>query len=304
MLQLRRLSADALDSLAARTAFPPPWNSLPELRSAADTYCRSFLDERSALARARFAPTRLCDALDRRLRTDAVEYLDRSDFPAERKLRLVRALHRINRLLGTYRLCFRLLEPLIRAVSEREGRPARVLELASGSGEFTLDLVRAARRKNLAVEVTGSDYIPEYVRAAAANAARRGLDAEFRVLDAFDFASGCAEGEFDVVFVAQSLHHFSPGQLATMIAQARRVATTAFVGVDGFRSLWVLTTFPLLAASAFNAPFLHDAVLSARKFYSDAELALLGAIAAPDARVKTATRQPGFSVLTVRWDAN
>jgi SAM-dependent methyltransferase len=177
------------------------------------------------------------------------------------------------------------------------------LELASGSGEFSLGVARLARKRGLDVEITGSDYVEEYVRAAAENARRRGSEARFRVLDAFDFAGRCEPGEFDIVFVAQSLHHFSPGQLAKIIAQSRTVATTAFVGVDGLRSLRVLAVFPLLAASALSRRFLHDAVVSARKFYSDAELAIVGRIAAADARVETATRQPGFSILTVRWGA-
>ena len=46
--------------------------------------------------------------------------------------------------------------------------------------------------------------------------------------------------------------------------------------------------------------FLHDSVITGRKFYSLAELELIARLAAPGARVEVRAAQPGYSVLTVR----
>ncbi len=242
-------------------------------------------------------------ALDVALRTDRAELLDRADVPAQRKLAIVRALHRQNRAVFSYARFLRHLEPLVREVQAREGRPARVLELASGSGEFTLALAELAERKRLPVEITGSDVVAAYVDDGNARATRRRLKVRFEVVNAFDM-SALAPGAYDVAFIAQSLHHFTPGQLAMMIAQARRVAKAGFVGIDGHRSLLVLAFLgvagPLSAAASLTPGFLHDAWVSGRKMYPMAELELIAQLATPEGRVTVREDFPGFTVLTVR----
>ena len=80
----------------------------------------------------------------------------------------------------------------------------------------------------------------------------------------------------------QSLHHFTPGQLALMIAQVGAAGARTFVGIDG---RW----------------FVHDALVSARRLYAEAELELVASIAAPTARVSVGANGPFHSVLTVEY---
>jgi len=86
--------------------------------------------------------------------------------------------------------------------------------------------------------------------------------------------SDLPEGAYDLAFIAQSVHHFSPGKLARMIAESRRVATTALVSVDGYRSVGMLGFVIGTAALTARPAIIHDATLSARKFYSAPELSV------------------------------
>ena len=107
-------------------------------------------------------------------------------------------------------------------------------------------------------------------------------------------------GEFDIVVMAQSLHHFTPGQLAVVIAQSGRHATTAFVGIDGYRSVLLAGGVPLIASLQGIVSFTLDGLTSARKFYSELELDMIAEIAT-GRRDHTLDCLWPLSVLTVRF---
>ena len=161
---------------------------------------------------------------------------------------------------------------------------------------------RKERRKarKLPVEITGSDYIPTYIHHARAQARRRGVPATFRLVNAFDMTD-VDVGAYDIVFICQSIHHFTAGQLAMMMAQSARRATTAFVGIDGFRSLLLLGLVPGIAALTLRPSFVHDAWITARRLFSQSELRLVGRLACPSADVQVFRHDVGFSVVQVRF---
>ena len=241
---------------------------------------------------------RTADALDRWMRTDEVEYLDRTDFPEHDKRALVRGVHMMNVMTASYWRFFRFLRPQLEAITRRTGRPPRLLELASGAGGFALALGALAQRHGLSIDLTGSDIVPLYVETANAAAAARKSSVTFRLLDALDM-SDIGDGAFDLVFIAQSAHHFPPGKLARMIAEAERIATTGFVSFDGFRSLHLLAFVAGTSLLSMRPAMIHDAVTSARKFYAEPELRLMATMAAPAAAVRIARLWPINSVLAV-----
>lgn len=271
------------------------------MRTSIDRAVTELREGRRKIRRRHGPLTQVAGWLDDVIQTDRREHLDDPDFPTEEKVRMVQGLHRLNVALLSYRRFLRRLRPLIEEVARRRGGKARLLELASGSGEFSLNLAAIAARSGLPLEVTGSDYIPDYVTAANSVSEQRGVDARFRVVNAFDM-SDLAPDSYDLVFTAQSMHHFSPGDLGLMIAQTSRVATTAFIGIDGYRSVPHLAFIPGMAALMFQKTFVHDAWITARRLYSEPELSLIGELAAPDAVTAVDNHMFGFSVLTVRFD--
>ena len=143
--------------------------------------------------------------------------------------------------------------------------------------------------------------MPAYVADANIRAQARRLPVRFVELNAFDLLSTLTPGDFDICFIAQSIHHFSPGQLAMMVAQAGLAGARHFVGIDGRRSLLMAVGLPLFTALSLQRDFVHDAAITARRFYSEAELALIADIAAPGADVSVERAEPGYSVLHVRY---
>jgi hypothetical protein len=294
------LSAEAHERLAARQGFPPAWTDMAELERAADAWFADWLAIRGELARERGGRDRLSDRLDRAIRTEEPEHLDDPDFPVQGKLRIVRGLHAFNVIYRSYGRYIRLLAPLIEEIARREGRPARLLELASGSGELALELGRRVRDRGLPVVITGSDYVPEYLERATTRARERDLPVEFELLNAFDM-SDVEPGRFDAAFVIGSTHHFTHGQVAKMIAQARTRATTAFVNLDPRRSVPHLLGILLYPSLTLQLPLLHDAWISARKFFSVYELETVARIAAPGAEITWTPATP-CDAMTVRFD--
>lgn len=291
MFQLHRLNRDLIPGLLASTCAQDP------LEDRVDRIIVRLREARRREAAGRGLATRLAVGVDGWLRTDAPEFLDLPDYADAAKVDIVTRLDRLNRALHAYRRFFALLRPAIAAAYRRERRPVRILELASGSGSFTVALARQARAAGLPVEVHGSDYLAAHVRAGERRAAAAGLAVPFRQVNAFDM-DNVAEGEFDLIFLAQTMHHFSPGQLARMVEQSVHKAPR-FVGIDVRRSLHVWGIVPAMAALSPHWGFLHDGIVSIRKMYSEPELALIAQLAAPGHAVRTRGAFPGYSVLEV-----
>ena len=273
---------------------------MAELERFADGWIAGWLATRRELARGKGVFTRAHDRLDQWLRTDKIEHLDDPDYPVKKKTRIVRGMHRSAVLYRFYPRYVKLLTPLIREVAGRENRPARLLKLASGSWELAMEICRRSLAQHLPVTITGSDYIPEYVEQAAARATERGLSMDFRVINAFDM-SDLGPGEFDIILISHSTHHFTPGQLAMMIAQSGRVATCAFVSIDGQRSLNGLLGILVLPTLTFQFAQLHDGWISARRYFSRYELTHIPLIAVPAAAVSLKIAYP-MNCLTVCFD--
>lgn len=297
MFQLAELNRRARAAL-----FPDgfTYRGMQELESVADVAISRLRGERARLASSWWE--KLHTQLERRVDTDVVEYLDRAEHPEMLKLRQIRWLHRQNLTLGAYSRFLRLLMPAVEeAIRARRGAPARSLELASGSGELTLALARLAAKERIAVQITGSDIVPGYVRQANARAQAEASSATFRELNAFDLSPALIPGDVDVAFIVQSMHHFSPGQLAMMIAQVGAAGARRFVGIDALRGLLLLGVLPATCLLSLDPYFVHDALVSMRHMYSDAELDLVASIAVPDARVVVHNDGPFISVLTVEY---
>ncbi|NTW69644.1 MAG: class I SAM-dependent methyltransferase [Chlorobiaceae bacterium] len=299
MLQLKTAGFKALDNLRMEGIFPPCWKNMAALETAANDSISQFLAERFRISQELGGAFLWPELIDRTLRTSETEYMDTESIPEWEKLELVKALDRQNTMMQLYPRYVELLIPLINEIAEHKKHDVRVLELACGAGGLTLALAEALRTKNLPASVTGSDIVPSYIEAGNALAAKKKLPASFRQLNAFELNSA-GKGVFDLVVISQSLHHFTPGQLAIMIALASEHAASAFVGIDGYRSLLLACGVPLVAAMQGIMSFTLDGVTSARKFYTELELDMIAEIATGK-RTHTVSCSWPLSILTVRF---
>lgn len=297
MLQMTELAHQAHRELQLQSSFPPAWETMEELEERTDDWMARWLERRSKAARGPYYS--LLDGFDRIVRTDLKERTDDPEVSPERKLRIVRSLHRTNTMLGVYRHYFRILTPLIKQIAAERNRSVRLLELASGSGELAMQLARIAAKKDLPLEVTGSDYVEAVVLNAAKRAERRGLDVRFLNINAFDMGSALVKGQYDMFLIVGTMHHFKPGKLAVMMAQARRFSDpgSLFVGIDPFRSIPMVLFLPIAHLITFLPDHIYDAWLTARKAYTLCELEQIARIALPDAPITVAHSIPGLTFL-------
>lgn len=299
MLQLKTAGFKALGNLRPWGNFSSGFLNMDELNLKADEAVARFLDERFAVSQELGGVFFLLELLDTAIRTSDQELMDKPNLPESEKLDMVQALDRQNVMMQLYPRYIDTLLPLITEVAERTKREVRVLELASGAGGLAFALAETAEQKNLDVRITASDIVPAFIEEGNGIAAKKKLAVSFRLLNAFDLTE-LEMGEFDIVVMAQSLHHFTPGQLAVIIAQSARHAKTAFVGIDGYRSMLLAGGVPLIASLQGIGSFTLDGLTSARKFYSELELDIISEIATGK-RDHTLDCSWPLSVLTVRF---
>ncbi|NTW56793.1 MAG: class I SAM-dependent methyltransferase [Chlorobiaceae bacterium] len=301
MLQLKTASGIALGNLRSRNEFPPAWKTIAELEQVTDHAIASFLDERLRASKELGGAFLLEELADRALRTGEQELMDGDRLNDREKLDLVRALDRQNAVMQIYPTLIGIVLPLALEAAKRTGKDAHVLELAGGTGGFALALAEKVRNEGLPVRITGSDIVPAYIGEARKQAENRQLPVEFIRLDALDtdgFGNDACDA--DVVVLSQSLHHFTPGQLAVMISRSVQHPTSAFIGIDGYRSVLLAAGVPFIASLQAIPSFAIDGLISARKFYSEAELGIIAEIAAGAGSHSVSCSWP-LSILCVRF---
>ena len=299
MLQLKTAGFKALGNLRSSRDFPTGWLDMDDLNLKADNTVSRFLEERFAASQKLGGGFLAVELLDRAVRTSDSEHMDRLNLPESERLELVKALDRQNIMMHLYPRYVDILLPLINEVAEHKKREVRVLELASGAGGLALALAEEVRHNKMDVRITGSDIVPAYIEQGNLQTTKNNLPLSFRLLNAFNLQE-LDNGEFDIVVMSQSLHHFTPGQLAVIIAQCSRLTKTAFVGIDGYRSLLLTGGVPLIASLQGIGSFTLDGLTSARKFYSELELDIIAELATGKRNHTVSCSWP-LSVLTVRF---
>ena len=243
------------------------------------------------------------------LNTDRIEFIDRADFPIEKKIKIIKGLDIKNKLFGTYNKIFRYLEPLIEEVNRNEKRTFKILELAGGLGDLSIGLYEVAnkKKKEFDILITGSDIIPNYVDISNDQVAAKNMEIEFKVIDAMSLSE--VEGEkFDIVISLHSLHHFSPFEISKLIQNAKKVSNYGLFAVDGKRNflnlVFMIMTALIPSVLSMNFMFLHDAIISGRKMYRSSFLLRLGLASSPDSIVESGEFSLGLEYLKVTPQEN
>lgn len=300
MLQFYKLNRQALAVLEEEGLFPSSWETGEQLEQIADAALARLRVVRAELAQQSPTLLRMRETFDRWLQCDTIEYLDRDDLSEADKLRLVRRLHYLNKGVGAYRRFLYWMRPCIERMVRRRSGPVRVLELASGSGDYALGLARMARELGVPLEITGSDLVGSYAEHARQRARERGLPVRFIELDALDLTP-IEHGSYDLILMLQSAHHFTAGELARVIAQAGQVGASDFAIIDGRRSLVLLGALPLSCLPLASPRLLADGLISARRFYSEPELELIANLAAPRDHVEVRRVEPATTLAFVHY---
>lgn len=197
------------------------------------------------------------------------ELLDQLPADDPRAVRSRHDLKLINALLFHTRMMAR---GLIRHCGD--DRPRTLVDLGSGDGTFILGVARrlASRWPNVSVTLLDrQDIVSGDTRAAFA---ALGWKVETVMADLFDFLEGIGPADADIITANLFLHHFTPQQLARLLARAAQAARL-FVACEPRRTSWVRESSRLLWALGCNDVSVHDAVASARAGFTGKELSAL-----------------------------
>lgn len=241
----------------------------------------------SAASEAARSPLeRLAQALDRMVYADRAEWLDDPAFDEALRVRTLERLDRFNEALGSYDAFYAVIEPAVEAARAAGVARPVVVDLASGHGAFAVELSLRLGAREGRVRVVATDLHEAYLELGRARAASLALPPEhmgFFPQDALDLRDLEAKvgAKVDVIVCTQTLHHFPPGFVSRMIAEAARVARSAVVLVDGERSPVSLLGVALLASlmARGGVPFMHDSFVSMRRMFTEQELALVARLA-------------------------
>lgn len=230
---------------------------------------------------------------------DAEEYLDDPEFDPDERVRVLSHLDALNELLGSYRLFFDSVRPLLR----KQGK-TRILDLAAGHAGFTLEAARIAEREGLDLELVASDVKAEYLEIGARQAKQESLRVDFVLQDALDLGN-IERGRYDVITCTQSLHHFPAGLVTVMLSEALRAAGRGVMFVDGCPSLLGAAAVGSLCLIRYgDRAFAHDAVVSFRRFFAPEELELLARLTARGSELEVRRLAPAYTLVRARSSAS
>ena len=199
----------------------------------------------------------LREALDFSRRAEGPEWMD---LPCSyEELRdCLRDLRAVNRITFGYRPTLNWLSRL------RFGGEAHIVDVGCGSGDMLREIERWARRKKVAVRLTGIDLNPFAARAAR-EAAQAGEQIRWVTGDAFSFDEG---ERIDIVISSLFTHHLADGEIRQFLQWMERRAERGWFINDLHRKPQPYLLFQVLAKAAGWHKFVqHDGPLSIRRSF-------------------------------------
>jgi 2-polyprenyl-3-methyl-5-hydroxy-6-metoxy-1,4-benzoquinol methylase len=162
------------------------------------------------------------------------ELMDKPGLDLSEHLQALQGLRRINRVSRTGSVLWPAVARLARR-KEVNGRPVRVLDLASGGGDNPIKLDRQARRAGLNLEVEGCDISPQAVDYAQKQARAHNANVRFFVLDA---VHDTLPSGYDVLTCSLFLHHLDETDAIALLRQMGNAARRLVLVDDLVRSRW------------------------------------------------------------------
>ncbi len=142
--------------------------------------------------------------------------MDQPTLSAVEHGRALRGLGRLNRWSATVGAVWPLIRERCRVVEAERGRPARVLDLASGGGDVAIGLWERARAEGVALEMSGCDRSDFAVEQARGLAERRRATVRFRM---HDVIADRLPGGYDILLSTLFLHHLSEAEACLFLGR-------------------------------------------------------------------------------------
>jgi ubiquinone/menaquinone biosynthesis C-methylase UbiE len=213
--------------------------------------------------------------LDFRVRDAAItEWLDAETMDDAALRHNLGDIRRINWLLGwtafTVRGVARQAEAIAKITGKRE---FTLLDVASGSADIPLAIVRWVERAGYKARIVATDISPQIVAVAQEQAA----DVPSVTVERQDALNlPYAPGSFDIALCTLAIHHFEPERAVELLAGMARVGKHVLVFDVARARLAYIGSLLLTRLLPMDAMTRHDAPASVRRAYSARELRELG----------------------------
>lgn len=202
------------------------------------------------------------DQMDFSQRANLAELMDEPCSFAEFQACL-RDLEKVNRLTGSYRPTLGWLHQLI-AARPKHAEPLHVVDVGCGHGDMLRQIAAWARKRAVAVELTGVDLNPHAARAA--REVQSSADITWITGDAFSVA---LPRQADVVISSLFTHHLPEAEIVRFLAWMEASARVGWLVNDLHRSRSAYHLFRGLATVMQWHRFVqHDGPVSIRRAFS------------------------------------
>jgi ubiquinone/menaquinone biosynthesis C-methylase UbiE len=210
-----------------------------------------------------------------------------------------RDIQRVNGLLGGTSIILRHLPALIGPQPAQE--PVTILDLATGSADIPVAIVRWARARDLVVSIIASDFSEQILELA------RVQSEPFPEITLAQFDARevpLPDHHVDIVLCSLSLHHFDPDDAVRVLSEMRRLGRRGFILNDlrrdrlGYAAAWAASR-----VTTRNRLTRNDAPLSVRRAYTIAELGHL--LRQAEVNAARITTHPWFRMAAVApaWES-
>jgi 2-polyprenyl-3-methyl-5-hydroxy-6-metoxy-1,4-benzoquinol methylase len=193
------------------------------------------------------------------------ELMDDPDLDPVKHRQALAGLARLNAWSGGAGLLWKEL----RRLASQAGRPLRVLDVATGSGDVPIQLAKRAKHAGIPMHFTGCDVSDTALSAARQNALQAGVELQVFQHDVFHTA---LPSGFDVILASLFLHHLTDEQAVALLQDMGRATQQAIIVSDLVRSRLNLVVVTVASRLLSRSPIVHfDGPASVRAAYTSAE---------------------------------
>jgi 2-polyprenyl-3-methyl-5-hydroxy-6-metoxy-1,4-benzoquinol methylase len=193
-----------------------------------------------------------------------LEMMDRPQPVSDELERDLERIRQLNRWFGSYRLVLGFMRRWI-----KPGTHARILDLATGSGDIPRLIANCARRIGGQVEIDAVDRQPATLEIS------RKLSTQYPEIHYHeaDILEWHSVESYDIVLCTLALHHFSDEDAVRVLRQCRELSRKFVLVSDLRRGFLLQAGVYLLTALIFREPMTrYDARLSAVRAFSFSEM--------------------------------
>ena len=155
--------------------------------------------------------------------------MDDPHLPEDLHRAALAGLTRINRATGVGNAIYRR----IRRYAMTLGRPIRLLDIATGSGDMPIYWTKQARRERISIHCTGLDISETALKYAASQAAKAKVEVQFLQRDVL---TDRLPTGYDIITCGLFIHHLSEPQIVRLLSSMQATAGHAIVICDLERS--------------------------------------------------------------------